>query len=232
MKTPIKRTEFSWNQFRQMPVIGIVRGISIDDVKNILPIYIKAGFTTIEVTMNTNNVESLVRYIIKEYSDILNVGTGTVCSLADLEQALSFGSQFIVTPIVNKDIIKSCINHKTPVFPGALTPTEIYSAWELGASAVKVYPAGNFGAGYIKDLKGPLNDIKIIPTGGINLDNIQSFLDAGVEGLGIGSPLFDNTLINSQNWLSLENHFLKFTRILQNHYKKTQNEGSYTKRPI
>ncbi|WP_217447652.1 bifunctional 4-hydroxy-2-oxoglutarate aldolase/2-dehydro-3-deoxy-phosphogluconate aldolase [Maribellus comscasis] len=219
MKTSIKKNKFSWDKFKQMPVIGIVRGISIDDFKNILPIYIKAGFTTIEVTMNTNDVESLVRHAIKEYPDI-NVGTGTVCSLKDLEHALNFGSQFIVSPIINYDVIKTCVKYNIPVFPGALTPTEIYSAWELGASAVKVYPAGNFGAGYIKDVKGPLNDIKIIPTGGINLDNIQRFLDAGVEGLGIGSPLFDNTLINSQNWLALENHFLKFTRILQNHYKK------------
>ena len=202
-----------------MSVVGIVRGISTDDFKNILPIYIKAGFTTIEVTMNTNNVESLVRYAIKKYPD-LNVGTGTVCSLNDLEHALNFGSQFIVSPVINCDVIKSCVKYNIPIFPGALTPTEIYNAWDLGASIVKVYPAGNLGAGYIKDVKGPLNSVKLMPTGGIGLGNIQSFLEVGVEGLGIGSPLFDKSLIKAKNWSALENHFASFSQIVKNHRKK------------
>ncbi|MCG6190787.1 bifunctional 4-hydroxy-2-oxoglutarate aldolase/2-dehydro-3-deoxy-phosphogluconate aldolase [Maribellus maritimus] len=202
-----------------MPVVGIVRGISTDDFKNILPIYIKAGFTTIEVTMNTNDVESLVRHAIKEYPDI-NVGTGTVCSLKDLEHALNFGSQFIVSPIINYDVIKTCVKYNIPVFPGALTPTEIYNAWDLGASIVKVYPAANLGAGYIKDVKGPLNRLKLMPTGGIGLGNIQSFLEVGVDGLGIGSPLFDKSLIKAKNWSALENHFSGFTQIVKNHRKK------------
>ena len=214
-----KRTKFSWDKFWQMPVVGIVRGISTDDFKNILPIYIKAGFTTIEVTMNTNDVESLVRYAIKEYPDI-NVGTGTVCSLKDLEHALNFGSQFIVSPIINCDVIKTCVNYNIPVFPGALTPTEIYNAWDLGASIVKVYPAANLGAGYIKDVKGPLNRVKLMPTGGIGLGNIQSFLEVGVDGLGIGSPLFDKSLIKAKNWSALENHFSGFSQIVKNHRKK------------
>ena len=214
-----KNTKFSWDKFWQMPVVGIARGISTDDFKNILPIYIKAGFTTIEVTINTNDVESLVKHAIKEYPDI-NVGTGTVCNLTDLEHALSFGSQFIVSPIINKDVIKSCIKYNIPVFPGALTPTEIYNAWDLGASIVKVYPAGNFGAGYIKDIKGPLNRVKLMPTGGIGLGNIQSFLEVGVDGLGIGSPLFDKSLIKAKNWSALEKHFSGFAQIVKNHRKK------------
>jgi 2-dehydro-3-deoxyphosphogluconate aldolase/(4S)-4-hydroxy-2-oxoglutarate aldolase len=102
------------------------------------------------------------------------------------------------------------VSRNIPVFPGAYTPTEIYQAWKLGASMVKVYPATSLGPEYIKDVKAPLNKIKLMPTGGINLDNIQTFIKAGADGLGIGSQLFDKTLIKDENWEGLELHFKQY----------------------
>lgn len=220
MKTSKRKTVFSWEKFELMPIVGIVRGIVLADFKQILSIYVKAGLTTIEITMNTPDVESLIRYAVKEYSGILNIGAGTVCSLSDLDSALDYGSQFIVTPILNEDVIKSCISKKIPIFPGALTPSEIFKAWNLGASIVKIYPASTFGANYIKDVKAPLNKIRIMPTGGISISNMQNFVDVGVDGFGIGSPLFDRELIESKNWHALENHFLRYTQFINNNYKQ------------
>jgi len=216
MKSLKENATFSWEKFEEMPIVGIVRGMRMEDFKHVLPIFIKAGLTTIEITMNTPDVNSLIQYALKEYSDNLNVGAGTVCSLSDLKNALNYGAQFIVTPIVNEEVIKKCVDIKIPIFSGALTPTEIYRAWNWGASIVKIYPAGNLGASYIKDVQAPFNKMKMMPTGGINTNNIQSFLDVNVYGFGIGGQLFDKNLINAKNWNVLETHFLSYTHLLKN----------------
>ncbi|MGV8092714.1 MAG: bifunctional 4-hydroxy-2-oxoglutarate aldolase/2-dehydro-3-deoxy-phosphogluconate aldolase [Mangrovibacterium sp.] len=219
MENTITGTAFSWERFKNMPIVGIVRGIGLEDFKQILPVYVKAGLTTIEVTMNTPEVETLIRYALKEYLDVLNVGAGTVCSLQDLNNALDYGSQFIVTPLVNEEVITRCVARNIPIFPGALTPSEIYRAWSLGAPVVKIYPAGCFGAGYIKDVKAPLDKVRMMPTGGISTGNMQSFLEAGVDGFGIGSPLFDKTIIRSKDWDALEKHFSPYVQSVKDFQK-------------
>ncbi|NJK94405.1 MAG: bifunctional 4-hydroxy-2-oxoglutarate aldolase/2-dehydro-3-deoxy-phosphogluconate aldolase [Bacteroidetes bacterium] len=215
MLSTTKETSFSWERFENMPIVGIVRGIGIEDFKHILPIYAKAGLTTIEVTMNTPDVEALIRYAVQEYSGVLNVGAGTVCNVSDLNNALDYGARFIVTPIINDQVITICVDRKIPIFPGAFTPSEIYKAWTLGAPIVKIYPAGNFGADYIKDVKAPLNKVRMMPTGGIGLNNMQSFLEVGADGFGIGSPLFDKSILNAKDWNALEKHFTGFVEIIE-----------------
>ena len=202
--------EFSWNGFSKVPIVGIIRNLSFDTIEKILPIYLSAGLTTIEITMNTQAAEEIIRFADDKYMGQLNVGAGTVCNTDELDLAIRAGSQFIVTPILDPDVVRTCVSKNIPVFPGAYTPTEIYQAWKLGASMVKVYPATSLGPEYIKDVKAPLNKIKLMPTGGINLDNIQTFIKAGADGLGIGSQLFDKTLIKDQNWEGLELHFKQY----------------------
>ena len=202
--------EFSWNGFSKVPIVGIIRNLSFDTIEKILPIYLSAGLTTIEITMNTQAAEEIIRFAADKYKGQLNVGAGTVCNTDELDMAIRAGSQFIVTPILDPDVVRTCVSKNIPVFPGAYTPTEIDQAWKLGASMVKVYPATSLGPEYIKDVKAPLNKIKLMPTGGINLDNIQTFIKAGADGLGIGSQLFDKTLIKDENWKGLELHFKQY----------------------
>ena len=202
--------EFSWNGFSKVPIVGIIRNLSFDTIEKILPIYLSAGLTTIEITMNTQAAEEIIRFAADKYKGQLNVGAGTVCNTDELDLAIRAGSQFIVTPILDPDVVRACVSKNIPVFPGAYTPTEIYQAWKLGASMVKVYPATSLGPEYIKDVKAPLNKIKLMPTGGINLENIQTFIKAGADGLGIGSQLFDKTLIKDENWEGLELHFKQY----------------------
>lgn len=205
---------FSWELFKKVPITGIIRHISPEDVRQILPVYQESGLTTIEITMNTPGAEAMLNEAIAQYPDTLNIGAGTVCTEADLEKALDAGAQFIVTPIINKKVIRRCAKKGIPIFPGAFTPSEIYKAWTLGASMVKVFPSTTLGPSYIKELKAPLNQIELMPTGGISLDNMSEFLAAGADGLGIGSQLFDKKLISEKNWSELKEHFQKFVNQL------------------
>jgi 2-dehydro-3-deoxyphosphogluconate aldolase/(4S)-4-hydroxy-2-oxoglutarate aldolase len=207
---------FSWELFKKTPIVGIIRNLSADDVHQILPVYRDAGLTTIEITMNTPGAEALIQYAREQFGDGLNIGAGTVCTTDDLEKALAAGAQFIVTPIVVKKVIKACVKAGIPIFPGAFTPSEVYKAWSLGASMVKVFPTTALGPGYIKDLKAPLNQIKLVPTGGVDLANIGDFLKAGADGLGIGSHLFDKTLVAKKDWSGLKAHFQTFVQQLGN----------------
>jgi 2-dehydro-3-deoxyphosphogluconate aldolase/(4S)-4-hydroxy-2-oxoglutarate aldolase len=205
---------FSRELFEKAPLVGIIRNVSPDDIKRILPIYREVGLTTIEITMNTPGATDIIRYAIENEGEGLNIGAGTVCTKDDLEIALEAGAQFIVTPIINKKVIKSCVKKGIPVFPGAFTPTEIYNAWTLGATMVKIYPATSLGPEYIKDLKAPMRQLKLLPTGGVGLENMSAFLKAGANGLGIGGQLFDKKLIQDKNWDGLREHFLQFVQKL------------------
>ena len=205
---------FSWELFNKAPLVGIIRNVSPEDVKRILPIYCEAGLTTVEITMNTPGATDMIRYALENEHYGLNIGAGTVCTKDDLDAALDEGAQFIVTPVLSKKVVKSCVKKGVPVFPGAYTPTEIFNAWSLGASMVKIYPATALGPGYIKDLKAPMNQLKLLPTGGVSLENMEAFLKAGANGLGIGGQLFDKKLIQEKNWDGLKAHFLQFAQKL------------------
>ncbi|MFC5408578.1 bifunctional 4-hydroxy-2-oxoglutarate aldolase/2-dehydro-3-deoxy-phosphogluconate aldolase [Larkinella bovis] len=201
---------FSWDLFNTVPIIGIIRGLPVASVVTLLPVYRQSGLTTVEITMNTPGAEELIQHAVTREPAGLNIGAGTVCTLAELERALAAGAQFIVTPILDETVIRTCVERGIPVFPGAFTPSEIYKAWTLGASMVKVFPAASLGPHYLKEVKGPLNEIKLVPTGGITLANLPDFLKAGADGLGIGGQLFDKTLIQTQNWSGLQQHFRAF----------------------
>jgi 2-dehydro-3-deoxyphosphogluconate aldolase/(4S)-4-hydroxy-2-oxoglutarate aldolase len=201
---------FSEELFLKVPIVGIVRNFSFDELTGILLAYIEAGLTTIEITMNTAGAVDMIRFINSLYAGKLNIGAGTVCTEHELHEALKAGAQFIVTPIINPAVIKICVDRGIPIFPGAFTPTEVYNAWSLGATMIKVFPTTLLGPGYIKDLKAPLNKVKLIPTGGVSLDNILEFKKAGADGYGLGSHLFNKTLIQEKNWAGLKAHFHEF----------------------
>lgn len=203
----MSESSFSWELFNRVPVIGIVRNLTMEELVQILPMYYDAGLTTIEITMNTPGAEEMIGHTRDQFKSELNVGAGTVCTKDDLKKAVEAGAQFIVTPIIRKKIIRACLKREIPIFPGAFTPTEIYEAWLAGASMVKVFPAKTLGADYIKDVKAPLSQVKLMPTGGVDLDNIESFKKAGAEGFGVGSPLFRRDLIRAKNWSGLKEHF-------------------------
>ncbi|HUQ66823.1 MAG TPA: bifunctional 4-hydroxy-2-oxoglutarate aldolase/2-dehydro-3-deoxy-phosphogluconate aldolase [Flavitalea sp.] len=206
----MKENQFFWNRFTAMPVIGIMRNFSHTDIENILTVYAKSGLNTIEITMNSTGAAESIRFATDNYGETLNVGAGTVCTEKDLDVALNAGAKFIVTPIVNIAIIERCNMLSVPVFAGAYTPTEIFTAWNAGADMVKVFPMVGNAVEYIKAVRGPLPHIKLLPTGGINIENCTEFFKAGSSGIGVGGQLFDKEYINKKNWSGLANVFASF----------------------
>ena len=209
------RPIFSWELFDKMPVIGIIRNLTVADINFVLPIYKQAGFTTIEITLNTPEALSVINSLALEYKGELNVGAGTVCTLDDLTDAVNAGANFIVTPIFKAEVVKKCVSMEVPIFPGAFSPTEIYEAWELGASMIKLYPASVVGPAYVSAVLAPLNKVKLMPTGGIHLSNMLAFMKAGATSLGIGSELFDNKIIQKRDSEAMLNHFTLFAQQMQ-----------------
>ncbi|HEY4207434.1 MAG TPA: bifunctional 4-hydroxy-2-oxoglutarate aldolase/2-dehydro-3-deoxy-phosphogluconate aldolase [Puia sp.] len=203
-------SSFSWDLFHKMPLVGIIRNVSPLKIKDIASVFAAAGFTSLEITMNSEDTPAVISSLVREFGDRLNIGAGTVCTREDLETALSAGATFIVTPILDEIVIKESVAKDIPIFPGAYTPTEIYKAWSLGASLVKLFPATQLGPNYIKEILAPLPHIKLLPTGGIDLNNFPSWLAAGAKGLGIGSSLFPKDLIDNDRWPALHQHFTDY----------------------
>jgi len=212
---------FSPQLFEQMPLVGILRGFPAAKMNRMAEVYAKAGLTTLEITMNTPGATDTIADLIAAVDGKLNIGAGTVCNMEDLEKALAAGAQFIVAPIMDEEVIRQCVSLNVPVFPGAYTPTEIYKAWSLGATMVKVFPADKLGPDYIKEVLAPLNQIQLLPTGGISLDNMEAFIKAGAKGFGIGSALVPKQLVENEEWEALSQHFNQFVT----RYKTFLNEN-------
>ena len=197
-------------EFKKLPLMGIVRGIDIKDIEPLVKCVIKAGLKTIEITMNTFGAEEIIKKAISVSAGRITVGAGTVLTSADLERATVSGAEFIVSPILNKDVIDICIDNNIPVFPGAFSPQEVCNAWELGATMVKVFPSSVFGHSYIKELKGPFNDIKIIAVGGVRPGNIKDFFTSGADAVAFGGSVFREELIMKKDFDSISDTVSKY----------------------
>jgi len=194
------------DRFKSSPIMGILRGIEAGVVEPLTEEIIAAGLVTIEITMNTAGAPSLIKRMTETAKGRLMIGAGTVLTLEDLHKALDAGATFIVMPTTESEIIEHCVKNNIPVFPGAFTPQEIYNAWRMGASMVKVFPAKFFGPEYFKEIKGPFNKIELLACGGVNEENIRSFFIAGASAVAFGSSIF------KKEWLARR----EFSHIGQN----------------
>ena len=201
---------FCAENFRRMPIVGVVRHLPPSQWPNLLQAYLRSGLTTIEVTMNTLGAPDMIRWAAERFGDRLNIGAGTVCTMEELRQAMDAGAGFIVTPILTRNVIIESVRMGLPVFPGAFTPSEIHEAWMMGASMVKVFPAAQLGPDYIKAVKGPFPDMRLMPTGGIRFDDVAAYRRAGADALGIGSPLFPTDLMMRGDWDVVAQHLTRF----------------------
>jgi 2-dehydro-3-deoxyphosphogluconate aldolase / (4S)-4-hydroxy-2-oxoglutarate aldolase len=174
----------------KLPILGILRGIEKKNLQPLAKTYIESGLDYLEITMNTKGAVDQIRQMIEFSEEKLIIGAGTVLTLDDLEKAIIAGAKFIVCPTIVDEVIHECIKQEIPVFPGALTPNEVYKAWDMGASMVKLFPASVFGPSYIKELKGPFNSLRIIAVGGINEQNIGSYFNSGAEAVAFGGSIF------------------------------------------
>ena len=164
----------------------------------------QGGMGLIEVTWNSHQAAELISQLRSELPSC-TIGTGTILSIDQLREAIACGSQFFFSPHVNLRLIQAAVaEYNVPIVPGALSPTEITSAWQAGASCVKVFPIQAVGgASYIKSLQGPLGQIPLIPTGGVTLENAKAFLEAGAIAVGLSGQLFPEQLVAARDWKAI-----------------------------
>ena len=177
-------------KFKKKPILGILRGAEIKIIEPLIEAVISAGLETLEITMNTANAPELIRKAKNVCGTRLMLGAGTVLTIQDLESALQSGATFIVMPVLINNLVEYCVNNKIPVFPGALTPQEIYQAHEAGATMVKVFPSKCFGPDYFRELKGPFNNIDLLACSGVTPDNLKDYFSNGASAVSFGASVF------------------------------------------
>jgi 2-dehydro-3-deoxyphosphogluconate aldolase/(4S)-4-hydroxy-2-oxoglutarate aldolase len=187
-------------QIEKTRIIAIVRGVEPAHIVGLAKALYEGGITVMEVTMNTPGAPAMIGELQNKLGDRMFIGAGTVIDLEDAKQAVAAGASFLVTPNLDEDVISFAREREIPIYPGAMTPTEIVKAWKAGAAAVKLFPSASLGISYIKELQGPLRHIPMIAVGGVNEDNIRQFLDLGCYALGVGGSLVNLKEIHSGNY--------------------------------
>lgn len=161
------------------------------------------GIQFIEITWNTDKAAELIAELRSEFPTF-SIGTGTLLNLEQLQQAIDCGAQFLFTPHTDVAMIKTAVDAGVPIVPGAFSPTEILTAWQAGATCVKVFPISALGGtAYLKSLQGPLGHIPLIPTGGVTLENAKVFIDAGAIAVGLAGELFPKELVENGDWRAI-----------------------------
>ncbi|HEV7473985.1 MAG TPA: bifunctional 4-hydroxy-2-oxoglutarate aldolase/2-dehydro-3-deoxy-phosphogluconate aldolase [Pyrinomonadaceae bacterium] len=182
----------------EVGVIPVVRAASSEEAIQVIEALQLGGLSILEITMTVPGAVSVIEEVANRYGDKVVVGAGTVLDPDTARACMLAGASFIVSPSLNIQTIELCRRDSIPVFPGALTPTEVVTAWQAGADAVKVFPCGAVGgAKYLASLKAPLPQVEMIPTGGVSLATAADFIAAGAFALGVGTDLVDLSAIRS-----------------------------------
>jgi 2-dehydro-3-deoxyphosphogluconate aldolase/(4S)-4-hydroxy-2-oxoglutarate aldolase len=187
-------------------IIAISRGISSRHILKTADALRRGGVCFIEVTFNPSNEEvskdtlRCIGMLKKEFGEAMHIGAGTVLTVEQVEAAQEAGAEYIISPNVDKSVIRRTKEFGLLSIPGAMTPTEALNAWECGADFVKVFPAGNLGADYCRAVLSSVNQLRLIATGGIDENNIVEFLNSGCVGVGIGGSLINRRLAESGNY--------------------------------
>jgi 2-dehydro-3-deoxyphosphogluconate aldolase / (4S)-4-hydroxy-2-oxoglutarate aldolase len=178
------------DRFKKKPLMGILRGVSCEYINKLVDTVIDSGLETLEVAMNHPEAPQAIRQIKKRAGKRLMVGAGTVMDQSILRKAINAGATYIVTPIVVEKVMRDCRKQGLPIFPGAFTPTEIYHAWSLGATMVKVFPTATLEPRYFKEIKGPFPEIKLMACGGVTSANIGEYFANGASAAAFGGSVF------------------------------------------
>jgi len=187
-------------QIESLGLVPVVRASSADEAMQAIEAIKAGGVNVLEITMTVPGAVRVIEKVADKYGSDVLVGAGTVLDPETARACLLAGAQFIVSPALNLATIELCHRYSAPIAPGVLTPTEVITAWSAGVDFVKVFPCGSVGgASYVKNLKGPFPQVKIIPTGGVSLTTAADFIKAGASALGVGTDLVDVKAIREGN---------------------------------
>lgn len=171
------------------PVVAVLRANHAREYGPVIESLVAGGIRSIELTLSTAGVFEHLPSLARHFGPDVEIGVGTITTAAEAEQALDSDAVFLVTPITDAGVISAAVARGVPVYPGGLTPTELFSGWSAGATAVKVFPASTVGPGYISQLRGPFPGIEVIPSGGVSIDDAAAWISAGAIAVSLGGPL-------------------------------------------
>ena len=182
-------------------IIPVIRADSAETALRVVDALVAGGIRTLEITMTVPDAIGAITAVAERFGSSVLLGAGTVTSRALAEGSLDAGAEFLVTPCVVPDVIAVAKARDVAVLPGAMTPTEVFTAWSAGGDIIKIFPASNVGgASYLKALKGPFPQIPLCPTGGVNLQTIGEFVKAGASAVGVGGELVSKAAIDAGDY--------------------------------
>jgi 2-dehydro-3-deoxyphosphogluconate aldolase/(4S)-4-hydroxy-2-oxoglutarate aldolase len=196
-------------------IVAVVRSPDSQQLAEVCRALADGGVTTVEITMTVPDALDVVRAVRQALGDRVLLGAGTILDPETARAALLAGAEYLVAPTVNLDVIRLCQRYSKIVMPGAFTPTEILTAWEAGADVVKVFPADVLGPAFFKAVRAPLPQVRMMPTGGVDLTTAAAFLDAGACCLGIGSQLVEPKAVSERNFDRIRELAAKYVGIVR-----------------
>nr|WP_263324658.1 bifunctional 4-hydroxy-2-oxoglutarate aldolase/2-dehydro-3-deoxy-phosphogluconate aldolase [Neobacillus sp. Marseille-Q6967] len=201
---------------KEYPIVAVIRDANPQNIVRVANALFEGGVRVLEVTAETPKVMTMIEKVADELGDKVLVGAGTVLDPETARAAIMAGSQFIVSPSLNPETIKMTKRYGVVSVPGALTPTEILTAYEHGADMIKVFPVNAFGPGYIKNIHGPFPHVPLMVTGGINTSNVNDYINNGALAVGVGSNLVSpKNLKVEADYLTLTEKALEYTQIVK-----------------
>ena len=196
-------------------VVAVLRAPSGEMLVDVAEALLAGGVVAIEVTFTVPGAHRVLQAVADRLGERILLGAGTVLDAETARTALLAGAEFIVAPTLNLEVIRLCRRYGKVVVPGALTPTEVLAAWEAGADIVKVFPSDMTGPGYLKALRGPLPQVRLMPTGGVNLNTAADFLRAGACALGIGGSLVEPKAVAAGDMARIESLARQYVEIVR-----------------
>lgn len=195
-------------------IVAVIRADSAEQLVDVCSALRDGGVDVSEITMTTPGALDAIHKATEKLGKECLIGVGSVLDAETARAAIHAGAQYVVAPTLNLDVIAMAHRYDKPIIPGALTPTEIITAWSAGADIIKVFPANLFGPQYFKDVMAPMPQLKLTPTGGVDLNTAADWLKAGAACLGVGSSLVKKDLIKSKDWAGLTKLAKQFRAIV------------------
>jgi 2-dehydro-3-deoxyphosphogluconate aldolase/(4S)-4-hydroxy-2-oxoglutarate aldolase len=196
-------------------IVAVVRSDSSEALVRVVQALVDGGVTAAEITFTVPDAVEVIRQVRREVGDAIVLGAGTVLDAETARVALLAGAEYIVAPIVNVEVIRLCRRYDKAVMPGAFTPTEVVTAWEAGADVVKVFPADVGGPAYLKALRGPLPQVRLMPTGGVDLTTAEAFLNSGACCLGVGGSLVEPKAVAAGDFARIRDLAAQYVAIVR-----------------
>jgi 2-dehydro-3-deoxyphosphogluconate aldolase/(4S)-4-hydroxy-2-oxoglutarate aldolase len=203
------------NRVLKTGIVAILRVPTSEHLAGVARALFEGGIDVIEVTFTVPNALEILATVKKDLGHRVLLGMGTVLDPESARAAIFAGAEFLVSPSVNLDVIRLCHRYDKVMMPGAFTPTEILTAWESGAEIVKVFPSDSVGPAYLKALRGPFPQIRLLPTGGVTLETLPAFIKAGASAVGVGSSLLDPQAIRDSNFDAIRDLAAQYVEALK-----------------